>query len=102
MTEQTAVSAPALSSQGTYDRARGGVLEITFTIPPEIIMVENYKFPNGNPATGQVTTNRLEATIEIDWELLPLVDVAGYTIEEEQIGPAVLPYPPDKINVDFS
>ena len=35
----------------------------------------------------------MKATIEIDVEKLPLVNVAGYAIEEEQVGPDTLDSP---------
>lgn len=99
---QTGFNLHAAAAQPSMDRARGGVLAITLTIPPETIKVSPYNFPDGKPATGQVTTRQMIGLIEIDWEQLPLVDVAGYRVEEEQVGPAVLPYPPLPIDAQFS
>ena len=89
--------------EGSIDRCRGGVLEIKLNIPSRTQTVEGARYPSGNrpPAPGTMTFPAMSTTIKIDWELLPLVNVAGYAIEEEQIGPDVLPYPPDKLELSF-
>jgi hypothetical protein len=52
--------------------------------------------------TGTVKTKAMEAEFEIDVEKLPLVNVAGYAIEEEQIAPAVLDYPADAVVINIT
>lgn len=82
----------AASSEGSYDRARGGQIEIKLTIPSETLTA------NG-ACGGTITTKEMKVTILLDIEKLPLVNVAGYYIEEEQTGPGTLGpgYPDDPI-----
>lgn len=103
-TYQTAFNASEGVSQGAIDRCRGGVLEIEVTIPSKTETVEGARFPTSGrpPAPGTMTFPEMKTTIKIDWELLPLVNTAGYAFEEEQIGPDELPYPPDKLEFSFS
>jgi hypothetical protein len=104
MTYQNAFNVMEGVSEGAYDRCRGGILEIEITIPSETVEVEGARYPTTGrpPAPGTMTFPEMKATIKIDWELLPLVNTAGYAMEEEQYAPDLLPYPPDKISVSFS
>jgi hypothetical protein len=77
---RTPDSTPAL------DRARGGIIVIKLTIPSKTYPVQGGK-------GGQVKTDEMTVTVKIDLEELPLVNVASYKVEEEQIGPDVMPYP---------
>lgn len=100
---QDAFNTPNGVSQGAIDRCRGGILEIELTIPSKTETVNGARFPTTGrpPAPGTMTFPQKKATIKIDWELLPLTNVAGYKFEEEQTGPDTLPYPPDKISKSF-
>lgn len=86
---QNAFVGNAANSQGAYDRARGGKIEIKLTIPSQ-----KYNVSGG---IGSVVTREMKVTVEIDVELLPLVNVAGYSIEEQQVGPPILEYPEDAV-----
>ena len=82
---QNSQNARNSDSDASIDRARGGIVKIELTIPAQ-------KYPvKGGP--GAVTTKEMKCTIEIDLEQMPLVNVSGYEIEEEQIGPDEMPYP---------
>lgn len=87
---QNAFNAGAASSEGSYDRARGGKIEIKLKIPSKTYTAQG-------ACGGKVTTAEMNVTILIDVEKLPLVNVAGYSIEEEQYAPKVLEYPTDAI-----
>ena len=86
MTYQNGYNASSISPEGAYDRARGGIIKITLSIPSRVLTA------NG-ACGGTITTKAMKATIEIDVEKLPLVNVAGYAIEEEQVGPDTLDSP---------
>lgn len=103
-TDQNAFNVLEAVSQGAIDRCRGGILEIEVTIPSKTETVEGARFPTSGrpPAPGTMTFPEMKTTIKIDWELLPLVNTAGYSMEEEQYAPDVLPYPPDKLEFSFS
>ncbi len=83
---QNAFNVNAASSEGSYDRARGGLIEIKLTIPSQTYNLSG-------PCGGKVKSPEMKITIEIDVEKLPLVNVAGYSIEEEQIGPDSMDHP---------
>lgn len=70
----------------SYDRARGGQLKVKLTIPEITRPVEGGK-------GGQVTIPKRVVEFEIDLERMPLVNVAGYTVERNQIAPDVIAYP---------
>ncbi len=77
------------------DRARGGILKITLKIPS--------KTYTANGACGGIyRTTAMSLDVEIDIEKLPLVNTAGYKIEEEQTGPDSIPYPPKALKFSFS
>lgn len=102
-TNQNAFNVLEAVSQGAIDRCRGGILEIEVTIPSKTYDVVGARNPsNGAPVPGTMTFPEMKTTIKIDWELLPLVNTAGYSMEEEQYAPDVLPYPPDKLEFPFS
>lgn len=83
---QNAFNVSAASSEGSYDRARGGLIEIKLTIPSQTYNLSG-------PCGGKVKSPEMKITIEIDVEKLPLVNVAGYSIEEEQYAPEVMEHP---------
>lgn len=90
ITYQNAFNATSSSSQGSYDRARGGKIEIKLTIPSQSYDLQG-------PCRGNVKSPELKITFEIDIEKLPLVNVSSYTVEAEQIADATLDYPGDAI-----
>lgn len=73
-------------SDASIDRARGGIIQITLNIPSKTYQVQGGK-------GGTVTTDAMSATLDIDLEQMPLVNVSSYKVEEEQIGPEEIPYP---------
>jgi hypothetical protein len=83
---QNSQNARNSDSDASIDRARGGIIQITLTIPSKTYPVRGGK-------GGQVTTDKMVVTLAIDLEELPLVNTAGYKVEEEQIEPDVMPYP---------
>jgi hypothetical protein len=87
---QNAFNVNSANSEGSYDRARGGKIEIKLKIPSKTYTAQG-------ACGGQVTTSEMNVTILIDVEKLPLVNVAGYSIEEEQYAPPTLEYPDDAI-----
>ena len=92
---QNAVTATSASTEGEYDRARGGLIEVKLTIPSQSYDLQG-------PCGGKVSSPEMRITFTIDVESLPLVNVAGYTIEEEQIAPEVLEHPgPIKVEASF-
>ena len=96
MTYQNAFNAGASNSEGAYDRARGGEIELKLTIPSKTLTA------NG-ACDGTITTKEMKVTIIIDVEKLPVVNVAGYLIEEEQTGPDSMDHPgPLKVEHTFS
>lgn len=82
---QHGANAKSISAQPSIDRARGGIIKIELTIPQERVNV------TGGP--GAVTIPKKVCTFEIDLEQLPLVNVAGYQIDQEQISPERMSYP---------
>jgi hypothetical protein len=82
---QNSQNARNSDSDASIDRARGGIIQITLTIPSKIYPVRGGR--------GIVRTAKMSVTIDIDLEQMPLVNVASYKIEEEQIAPDVIPYP---------
>jgi len=82
---QNGYNARTGSPQPSMDRARGGTVTVTLIIPPQILPVRG--------GSGVVETKQLEVEFTIDMEQLPLVNVAGYRVDEQQIGPPVMPYP---------
>lgn len=86
VTYQNAFNASSSSSEGAYDRARGGKIEIKLTIPSQT-------YDLSGPCGGSVKSPEMKLTMVIDVEELPLVNVAGYSIEEEQIGPDTMDHP---------
>ena len=89
-TYQDSFNINAANSEGSYDRARGGKIEIKLKIPSKTYTAQG-------ACGGKVTTAEMNVTLLIDVEKLPLVNTAGYKIGEEQIGPKVLEYPDDAI-----
>jgi hypothetical protein len=87
---QNAFNAPASNSQVSIDRARGGQIQITLTIPSK-----NYKVRGG---LGSVTTDEMQITFEIDLEEMPLVNVASYKTDRTQTGPKKMDYPNGNIS----
>jgi hypothetical protein len=83
---QNSQNARNSDSDASIDRARGGIIQITLTIPSK-----TYPVQGGNG--GQVKTDEMDVTFDIDLEQMPLVNVASYKVEEEQIGPDVIKYP---------
>lgn len=73
-------------SQASIDRARGGQIKITLKIPSKTYAVQGGK-------GGQVTTDAMSVSFEIDLEEMPLVNVATYKTDRTQTGPATIPYP---------
>lgn len=84
---QNGFNAGASNSQVSMDRARGGIITITLTIPEKTHRV---KTPVG---AGAVTIPAVSVTIDIDLEQMPLVNVAGYKTDRTQTGPDEMPYP---------
>jgi hypothetical protein len=84
---QNSQNARNSDSDASIDRARGGIIKIELTIPEK---THKLKVSIGS---GVVTIPAVKCTIEIDLEQMPLVNVSGYEIEEEQIGPDEMPYP---------
>ena len=72
-------------SDASIDRARGGTIHIKITIPEERLPVKG--------GIGTVVIPKKECNVLINLEDLPLVNVASYKIEEEQISPAKMSYP---------
>lgn len=96
MSYQDAFNARVGSTEGSYDRARGGLIEIKLTIPSKTLSA------NG-ACGGTINTKEMKVTVVIDVESLPVINVAGYSIEEEQYGPEVLEHPgPVKVEHTFS
>ncbi len=93
---QNSQNARNSDSDASIDRARGGIIQITLTIPSK-----RYRVSGG---LGSVTTAKMSVTIDIDLEQMPLVNVASYEVEEEQIAPEEIPYPNGNItyNETFS
>ena len=83
----------ASNSQPSIDRCRGGILSITLVIPSQVLNVINPRDPQGKPAPGFVVTKPMTTTLAIDFESLPLTNVAGYNVPEVQVAPPVIPYP---------
>ena len=81
-----AVTASAFSDQPTMDRARGGKMKVTLQIPSKTYQVQGGK-------GGQITTDKMSVTFELDLEQMPLVNVAGYRTDRAQIEPDSMPYP---------
>ena len=95
---QNSQNARNSDSDASIDRARGGIVQVTLNIP-----AKTYKLKL-SIGSGTVTIPKMSCTFEIDLEQMPLVNVAGYEIEEEQIGPDTIAYPNGNItyNEDFS
>jgi hypothetical protein len=68
-----------------YDRARGGQLKVTLTIPAMRLPVK------GN--FGYVNVPERKVTFELDLERMPLVNVAGYAVDRVQVKPTTISYP---------
>ena len=99
---QDAFNIRAGNSEGAIDRCRGGILTVIVEIPEKTYNVEGARNPsNGAPVPGTMKFPKMSTTLDIDWELLPLVNTAGYSIGEEQVGPDELPYPPEKLEFTF-
>jgi len=86
MTAQRSITVTGVSPGGSYDRARGGKIQIRLVIPSKTYSLDTRD-------GGTVTTDEMVAEFEIDLEELPLVNVAGYKIEEEQYAPDRMSYP---------
>lgn len=82
---QNASDAQGITAQPSIDRARGGIMKIRLVLPPLRLPVIRGR--------GYVQIPRRVCEFEIDLEHMPLVDVAGYRIEERQVAPDVMPYP---------
>lgn len=78
---------PASNSQVSIDRARGGQIQITLTIPKK---THKLKLSVGS---GVVEIPEVSVTFAIDLEQMPLVNVASYKTDRTQTGPATIPYP---------
>jgi hypothetical protein len=89
---QNGYNAQTGSPQPSMDRARGGTVSITLVIPPQTLAVVGVT-TKGDAVAGVATLRQMQTTFTIDMEQLPLVNVAGYRVDEQQIGPPVLPYP---------
>jgi len=81
---QDAFNTNAANSQGSIDRARGGKISISLTIPSK-----TYTDSDGDSHT----TDEMKVSFEIDLELMPLVNVAGYGTNLVQTGPEEIKYP---------
>lgn len=81
-----AANAQPMSRQPNIDRARGGIIQIELTIPEITRPVEGGR-------GGRVTIPKRVANFEIDLEMLPLINVSGYSVGMEQTGPDEMPYP---------
>lgn len=69
----------------SIDRVRGGKIMLHLIIPSQTYIT--------NGACGQKgVTDEMHVRVEIDVEKLPLVNLSGYGVEEEQIGPDEMPY----------
>lgn len=90
-----------VNRQPSIDRARGGLLKIKVTIPSETVKVDGAKL-GPLPRPGTITTKEMKTTVEIDWEKLPLVNTAAYKINEKQVSPDEMPYPPEDLDFTFS
>jgi hypothetical protein len=77
------------------DRARGGILKITLKIPSQT-------YTANGACSGTYKTKAMTLEVEIDIEKLPLVNTAGYKIEEQQTDPDTIPYPPKALSFSFS
>jgi hypothetical protein len=82
---QNSQNARNSDSDAAIDRARGGTIHIRITIPEERIRVTG--------GIGAVVIPKKEVNVLIDLEQMPLVNVASYKIEQEQIAPAKMSYP---------
>lgn len=83
---QNAFTATASHNQASIDRARGGIIKIKLTLPSMNII--------GGP--GRTPARVCE--FQIDLEQMPLVNVASYEVQEEQITPEEIPYPNGNTN----
>lgn len=75
----------ATNQQPNRDRARGGKIQIDLTIPKRTYRLQG-------SCNGIFSTAEMYVRILIDVEKLPLVNTAGYKIEEEQIAPDEIKY----------
>lgn len=84
------------SAQPSIDRARGGKIELKLTIPSKTYSLKG-------PCGGKATLSKMEVTIVIDIEELPLVNTSGYSTGGwTQNADDELPYEPLKLEGDFS
>lgn len=69
----------------SIDRCRGGKIQIDLTIPKKTYRLQG-------SCGGIFSTSEMYVRIIIDVEKLPVVNTAGYSVEEEQIGDDELVY----------
>jgi hypothetical protein len=88
---QNSQNARNSDSDASIDRARGGIIKIRLVWPEY----------SGNTTGRDREPFKIPERVcefEIDLEQLPLVNVASYKVEEEQIGPEEIPYPNGVVN----